>query len=92
VFTNEIVPKVWRGVNRSGHGNLCNRGRFLASRKNSISSSTYEWYDIQLDNLIAFVEIQESMIEDLKKRVEQLEADTKVHPLKKLLKHYNLFM
>ena len=48
--------------------------------------------DLRYDNFIAFVEIQESMIEDLKKRVEQLEAETKVHPLKKLLKHCNLFM
>ena len=47
---------------------------------------------IQLDNLLSFIEIQESTIEDLKKRVEQLEAEAKVHPLKKLLKHYNLFM
>jgi hypothetical protein len=48
--------------------------------------------DLRFDNMLAFIEIQESTMEDLKNRVEQLEAEAKVHPLKKLLKHYNLFM
>jgi hypothetical protein len=48
--------------------------------------------DLRYDNLLAFIEIQESTIEDLKKRVEQLEAEDNVHPLKKLLKHYSLFI
>jgi len=42
--------------------------------------------------LIAFVEIQESMIVDQKKRIEKLEAEVKILSLKKLLKYYNLFM
>jgi len=39
--------------------------------------------DLRYDNILAFIEIQESTIEDLKKRVEQLGADAIVHPLKK---------
>ncbi len=48
--------------------------------------------DLRPDNLEAFVQIQDEQIERLKRRVEQLEVRDKIHPLKKLLKHYNLFM
>lgn len=48
--------------------------------------------DLRYDNMLAFIEIRESTIEDLKNRVKQLDVKVKVNPLKKFLKHYNLFM
>lgn len=55
--------------------------------------------DLRHDNVEAFIKIQDDQIAALKTllaklgaSVEQLEVEVKVNPLKKLMKHYNLFM